>query len=591
MKVFGYPKSEGTAPRGVWRDLAMGGGVQGGRIQLDWGERGPLKGHSGGPVCDRNSGLMAGVLVEGSDAGHFDRMVPLPAIRTVWRGLPRPWLFAGQSARTHFTRRAAGQQSIAWGGDLFQGRVRALRAVHDWLCAAAGPGVPLVITGQPGAGKSAVLGRAALEIERTGLYDGVTFHARGAAINGLVDAMSAACDLDTPATWQELMGLLAERQGSDLLVLTVDAPDEAASDQDLDELRQALRELARLDWVRVAVATRPLAVRDHYRPGTHLHALGILAGQSSQNLIDLDSDGFSAAEDLTAYADALLAHDFAAHGPPGRAWEWYRHNQEARGRLAGVIADRARRNYLVAGISAFQLSEDTEVCDPASADFDPAVVPSEIGEALSKYLNRLPARRRRREKGLLSALAYGRGAGLDDKRWLLFASALGYKDITTAALSELKASAGADYLLETSTDQGMPVTRLFHQALADEILRIRHQRADESAMLDALLETVTARGWVDAPPYVCEHIAAHAAAAGRLDEVLVEPDLLLVADPAALLPFIPAARTDPAMKMGRLYQRVAHRLATASLAGARGDPAERGHGRRPGTWAYIVFRG
>ena len=95
-KAFGYPIGEGAAPRGVWRDSAVSGAVQGGRVQLDWDDVGTLEGHSGGPVCDKLSGLMAGVLVEGSEAGHFDRMVPLAAIRTVWDGLPRPWLFAGE---------------------------------------------------------------------------------------------------------------------------------------------------------------------------------------------------------------------------------------------------------------------------------------------------------------------------------------------------------------------------------------------------------------------------------------------------------------------------------------------------------------
>src|SRR5690348_4421866 len=166
-KAFGYPIVEGTAPRGVWRDSAVSGGVQGGRVQLDWDEVGTLAGHSGGPVCDKLSGLMVGVLVEGSEPGHFDRMVTLAAVRRLWDGLPRPWLFAGENARAHFTQRAAGQRSTARGGDLFRGRQEALAVVHNWLCADAGPEIPLVITAQPGAGKSAVLARAALAIERT----------------------------------------------------------------------------------------------------------------------------------------------------------------------------------------------------------------------------------------------------------------------------------------------------------------------------------------------------------------------------------------------------------------------------------------
>src|SRR6185312_3454134 len=94
---------------------------------------------------------------------------------------------------------------------------------------------------------------------------------------------------------------------------------------------------------------------------------------------------------------------------------------------------------------------------PASARFDASVIPRGVGEALTKHLHRLPEQRRRRETGLLTALAYGRGSGLDDKRWLAFTRALGYKEVTTEHLAELKDSAAADYLLETSIQPDEPV--------------------------------------------------------------------------------------------------------------------------------------
>jgi hypothetical protein len=141
-RTFGYPIIEGAAPRGVWRDSTVSGRVQGDRVQLDWDDAGTLTGQSGGPVCDKVSGFMVGVLAEGSEAGHFDRLVTLGAVRTVWDGLPRPWLFTGENARMHFTQRAAGQQSFARGGDLFRGRQEALAVVGGWLRADTGPGVP-----------------------------------------------------------------------------------------------------------------------------------------------------------------------------------------------------------------------------------------------------------------------------------------------------------------------------------------------------------------------------------------------------------------------------------------------------------------
>ena len=534
VKTFGYPLADKPL-RGIWRDSRVSGAVQGGRVQLDWDEVGALAGHSGGPVCDKASGLMAGVLVEGTEIGHFDRMVTLAAVRTVWDGLPRPWLFAGESAWMHFTQRAAGQQSIASGGDLFRGRQEALATVRDWFCADARPGVPLVITARPGAGKSAVLGRAVLKMESAGQCNGVAFHARGAAVADLVDAVSAVCGLDTPSSWQELVAVLAAQNGDDVLVVAVDALDEAKGELDLADLRQALRDLARLGWLRVAVATRPLATRDIYGPGTHLYGLGVVRGADSRNLVDLDVGKFFAAEDLVAYADTLLAQEgFTNPGPPGGAWEAYRQDQDVRARLAQVVASRADRNYLVAGMSAFQLAEDDRVFDPGSAQFDPSVVPRGVGEALTKHLDRLPKQRQRREMGLLTALAYGRGAGLEDKRWLAFTRALGYEEVTTEDLAELKDSAAADYLLETSTKPDELVTRLFHQALADELVARRRRPQDEGRLLQVLQDEGGERGWLASSPYAKAHAPSHAAEAELLSRFIHEADFLVSMTPAAL---------------------------------------------------------
>ena len=554
-RTFGYPKAEGGAPRGVWRDSVVKGTVQGDRVQLDWDVAGTLDGHSGGPVCDSISSLMIGVLVEGSKAGHFDRMVPLSAIRRVWDGLPRPWHYPGKGTRIHFVQQAAGQRSIARGGDLFRGRQDALATVCRWLLAEMDPGMPLVITGQPGAGKSAVLARAAREIEKTRQCDGLAFHASSASIADLVDAVAAVCDVDTPPSWQELVAVLAGREEHPGVVVTVDALDEAASGQDRSDMGRVLRELARLDGLRVAVASRPLATGNRYRPGTHLYELGVLHGANSRNLVDLDADRFFAVEDLTAYAGTLLAqHGFAKPGPPGGSWEYYRQNEDVRARLARVIAERADRNYLVAGISAFQLSEDDKVLNPSSVRFNRSVVPSGIDEALSKYLDQLPAQRRRHEVGLLTALAYGRGPGLDDERWLAFTHVLGYSDVTVSDIAELKAGGAADYLLEIIDEPGGHVTRPFHHALADELISRRDQKADEIRLVKLLLAEGGAGGWIASSYYARTFAPSHAAEAGMLGNLIREADFLVAMAPSAMKPaarsFSSSDPTDP----GSIYE-------------------------------------
>ena len=225
-----------------------------------------------------------------------------------------------------------------------------------------------------------------------------------------------------------------------------------------------------------------------------------------------------------------------------------------------MIAERAGRNFLVAAMAAVPLSTARTMTDPAAKGFDPADIPSGVGEALSKYLDRLPDQRRERDRELLTALAYARGAGLDDPAWLAFAAALGYS-ASVADLDALRRSPAADYLLQTTTTErgARPVTRLFHQALTDELLAPRHQPSDESALLDMLLGQAEHTGWQDR--YLREHAAEHAAAADRLDQLLEDPLYLITVDPARLVPHLDAARSAPARATAAVYRQSAHLLA------------------------------
>ena len=563
VQVFGYPLAEGPL-NGVWRQFAVAGPATAGTVQLDWiGDVGTFPGHSGGPVIDADGHALAGILVEGAERGRFDRFVPVTLIARVWPRLPRPWLMAGAEpgeARSHFTRRARGQRSAARGGDLFRGRTVALDRIRGWLTADEPPGQPLVLTGQPGAGKSAVLARAALSVEAEHGGPGLAFHARAATIGDFLTALADLTGIDTPASADELVTSLADLPGQPPIPVVLDALDEAASDRDRRQITEALAELAVLPGLRVAVATRTLAAGNPFAPGGLLPALGVTA-RDDHNLIDLDSDTYFDLDGLRQFAAALLAQDGMDHpGPPGAAWTQYRARHAVCDRLAAVIAERAGRNFLVAAMAAVPLSTARTMTDPAAKGFDPAGIPSGVGEALSKYLDRLPDQRRERDRELLTALAYARGAGLDDPAWLAFAAALGYS-ASVADLDALRRSPAADYLLQTTTTErgARPVTRLFHQALTDELLAPRHQPSDESALLDMLLGQAEHTGWQDR--YLREHAAEHAAAAGRLDQLLEDPHYLITVDPARLVPHLDAARSAPARATAAVYRQSAHLLA------------------------------
>jgi WD40 repeat protein/V8-like Glu-specific endopeptidase len=563
VQVFGYPLAEGPL-NGVWRQFAVAGPATAGTVQLDWaGDAGTFPGHSGGPVIDAAGHALAGILVEGAERGRFDRFVPVTLIARVWPRLPRPWLMTGSDAgeaRGHFTRRARGQRSAARGGDLFRGRAVALGRIRGWLTAGEPPGQPLVLTGQPGAGKSAVLARAALGVEAGHGGPGLAFHARDATIGDFLSALADLTGVDTPASADELVTSLAGLPGQSPGPVVLDALDEAASDRDRRQITEVLAELAVLPWLRVAVATRTMTVGSPYAPGGLLPALGVTA-RDDDNVIDLDSDTYFDLEGLRQFAAALLAQDGMDNpGPPGAAWTQYRARREVRDRLADVIAERAGRNFLVAAMAAVPLSTARTMVDPAAKGFDPAGIPSGIGEALGKYLDRLPEQRRDRDRELLTALAYARGAGLDDPTWLAFTAALGYSAVV-ADLDTLRHSPAADYLLQTTTTdrRARPVTRLFHQALTDELLAARHQPSDESALLDMLLGQAERLNWLDR--YLHEHVAEHAVAAGRLDELLEDPVYLITVDPARLVPHLNAARSSAARATAGVYRQSAHLLA------------------------------
>jgi WD40 repeat protein len=567
VQVFGYPLAEGPL-NGVWRQFtvagpATAGAATAGAVQLDWlGDAGTFPGHSGGPVIDAAGHALAGILVAGAERGRFDRFVPVTLIARVWPRLPRPWLMAGAEpgeARSHFTRRARGQRSAARGGDLFRGRHVALDRVWEWLTADEPPGQALVITGQPGAGKSAVLARAALSMAGHG-GPGLAFHARAATFGDFLTALADLTGADTPASADELVTILADLPGQPPTRVVLDALDEAASDRDRRQIAEALAELAVLPWLRVAVATRPLAAGNPFAPGGLLPVLGVTA-RDDHSLIDLDSDTYFDLEGLRQFAAALLAQDGMDHpGPPGAAWTQYRAQHGVCDRLAAVIAHRAGGNFLVAAMAAVPLSTARTMIDPAVKGFDPAGIPSGVGEALGKYLDRLPEPRRERDRELLTALAYARGAGLDDPGWLAFAAALGYS-ASVADLDALRSSPAADYLLQTTTTErgARPVTRLFHQALTDELLAPRHQPSDESALLEMLLGQAEHTGWQDR--YLREHAAEHAAAAGRLDQLLEDPLYLITVDPARLVPHLDGARSVPARAAAAVYRQSAHHLA------------------------------
>ncbi len=368
---------------------------------------------------------------------------------------------------------------------------------------------------------------------------------------GLLDGLDQVIDRGLDPLEEQGVGFSPKPDGS-LLTVIVDAVDEAASRQDRIAIAELLDGLSRRPWARVVVATRPMSPGGLSAPDSLLRRFGI-DGLDADNLINLDDSAYYDDADLERFAAALLSqHGVRYPGPAGRAWQHYRRDAGLRDRLAGLVAARAKRNFLVVALAGVLLSEQRQVLDPARPGFGNVRLPSTIGEALDRYLKDQP--RPHRIRGVLTALSYAQGTGIDDPTWMLLAAALGYRDVAQEELDALRDSAAADYLLQPTTridGRVVRLVRLFHQALIDQLQADRDQSADHAAIATALRADVAGHGgWAYAPSYAIRHLAEHAEHAGTLTTLLTDPAYLAAADVGRLLPAVgrlpPSHRPDEA---------------------------------------------
>src|SRR5216683_829754 len=312
------------------------------------------------------------------------------------------------------------------------------------------------LTGEPGAGKSAVLAwlcalsdpelRAEIGAARpTALNDTAAVPAVGrvsAAVwahaldaDGAASALAAALGLPVSAgapvedVLHGLENLLpAERDG---LVVVVDALDEAQAPRDI--VRQLLVPLARDLRVRVLAGTRP------GRDDQLLAAFGERAV-----VYRLDDPAWFDRHDLADHAAACLRADFDLDVPSG-----YRTNLEACQWVAEAIGDAAGSNFLVAGLAA-RARADQPIIDISSPGWrERQRLPADVGQAFDDYMSRF-GDDENRVRDLLRAVAYAEWPGLPaDGLWSDIAIALAPpRNYCTVDLAWLLDSAAA-YLIES----------------------------------------------------------------------------------------------------------------------------------------------
>ena len=385
----------------------------------------------------------------------------------------------------------------------FRGRTAALQRITAWLDRPRPDRRVLVVTGSPGTGKSAVLGRvvttadtairAALPPGETGVLAslgsvGCAVHAKGKTALEVAEEIARAASAALPGEPEDLAPAVRRRvwpsgRGSQFNVI-IDALDEAASPAQaravIDAVVLPLAETCSDAGVQVVVGTRR---RDD--EGNLLGRFG-----PALDLLDLDDPRYFAEEDLAAYALACL--QLAGDERPGNPYA----DDSVAVPLAARIAQTSEQNFLIAGLTARTHGmHDREAADPARLG-----APTTVQSALAGYLGRLAPVAGVPAAWLLTALAFAEAPGLSARLWQLTVKALYQAHVTEGDLARFARSAAANFLVETGTAVGpgdpalTSAYRLFHQALNDTLLHGRADVTPQAGDQRALTRAFTALG-------------------------------------------------------------------------------------------------
>lgn len=510
-----------------------------------------------------------------------------PQVNDIYELIPNPFFLpdrvVGGDLEDYWLPKARGGDvgSKVW---YFTGRELLLAELAAWISALPDRRIR-VVTGGPGTGKSALLGRiVALAdpaqrqmIESAGGLAGISaatvppvgaidaaVHARGRKLADLLDTIAGALGITAKDT-DTLVSELSRRERP--VTIVVDALDEAA-----DAPRRIavglLRPLGSLPTVRLLVGTRP----EKPRPAKpRVPSLGDTAIER-----DLDDPAYLGPSDIEDYVVRRLL----AHEEPDRHTPYRDQPLSLVREVARAVSAKVGEAFLFARIVSSNLADAAAPID-MKIDGWQKRLPANVNAAFEEFLQRFDATAgsqlsTRAVTDLLRPLAFAAGAGLPREQiWEALASEISGEEYVDDDVAAVLREAGA-YVVEVQ-ERGGSVYRLYHELLA-EYLRTAagQQQADVHRLivdaLVALIPTMAAvgqRDWRQAHPYVLAHLAEHAARARRLDEFLLDPLFLVAADPRRLVPVLPKAMLDQARRFARVYELASHHMEGRSIGFGR----------------------
>ena len=579
--AFGFPDRDLL---GNSADGAVGEALGHGWIRLDTGSRYPVRpGFSGAGLWSADYQAVVGIV--GQSQGNGDGRAI--SMHQAFRCFPeqelevlaawtlqaasevdqRQWgwtLARDPQGPRHWRPRARGVSIQNERGFRFRGRTAALSQVVRWLDRAEPDRRVLVVTGSPGVGKSAVLGRIITTAD-AGVRQSLppedravkaslgsvscAVHAKGKTALEVAEEIARAASASLPGKPGDLAPVIREvlrEPGGRKFNVIIDALDEAAGPDQarviMDEIVLPLIKECSEAGAQVVVGTRR---RDD--GGELLDRFGDVL-----DVLDLDDPQYFAEEDLAEYALACLR--FAGRERPDNSYT----DERLAAPLANQIAAMSGRNFLVAGLIARSHGlHDQEAADPALVAF-----PATVDMALADYLERLGPVAGIPARSVLTALAFAEAPGLPAELWRLALEAIEGKVAGEEDLARFARSAAANALIEAGGDApamgrpGVPVYRLFHQALNDALLRARSEvaprAADERALTLLFVGHGRRSGWDEAPGYLLRSLPAHASRAHLVDDLLTEDAYLLHADLRRLLQVADQSGSEPGRRRAQL---------------------------------------
>lgn len=463
-------------------------------------------------------------------------------------------------ARRHWRPRARGVTQDSELGHRFRGRRLALSRIVSWLNRPRPDRQVLVVTGSPGVGKSAVLGRIVVTSDRTFVNQlppgdigirasvgsvGCAVHAKGKTALEVATEVARAASSAVPNDVEDMApGLgrtLREREARRFNVV-IDALDEAVTPREARRIAalvaKPLVETCADAGAQVIIGTRP---RDD--EGSLLAAFGAAA-----DVIDLDDERYFDLRDLVDYAWACLRLD--GHE---RVDNPYMDDDLARP-LAARIAELSDRNFLVAGLTAREHGlHDAVPLRPEDLSITPTV-----RFVLGQYVDRLPAVGPVSADDALAVLGYAQAPGFPAPLWAAAVGALHGASLDDEAMTVFARSSAANFLLEESSAEQGVTFRLFHQALNEALLAARRDRApakdDEAKLTRAFMAVGQRINWSTPPRYLLRALPTHASKAGLVDELLADDRYLLHVDLGRLIASANEVSTEGGRRRLRLLR-------------------------------------